>query len=336
MSTRVTLSDVAADAGVHPSTVSRALNEATRSLVSSETVDRVLAAADRLGYRPHPLARGLRTNRTMTVGFVIPDVENPLFGPIIAGAEAGLAEDGYSLLIADDRGDPHHAVSTLVERHVDGLIMASAAREDAAISPVLEAQIPVVFVNRYAEGVSFPAIVTDDDAGIGLVVEHLAALGHRRIGHVAGPQRVSTGYARTNAFVESTTRREIFSGEDAIEEASWFQVEPGYRAAKVLLDRRPDLTAIVGGNDLIALGCYRAIRERRLEVGRDISVTGYNDIALLDLMQPGLTSVRVPFREMGWEAANRVLALIGTIDHGPVVHRLEPSLVMRDSTAPVR
>lgn len=336
MSSRITLSDVAQEAGVHPSTASRALNESTRSVVSHETVDRVLAAAERLGYRPNPLARGLRTNRTMTVGFVIPDVENPLFGPIIAGAEAGLAEEGYSLLIADDRGDPGQAVGTLLERHVDGLIMASAAREDAVSASLARGDVPVVFVNRYATDVPFPSIVGDDHAGIGLVVEHLVDLGHAELGHVSGPQQLSTGFARKDAFIDWCGRRGVPPRDDAIEEASWFQVEPGYRAAQTLLDRRPDLTAIVGGNDLIALGCYRAVRERGLEVGGDVSVTGYNDIPLLDLMQPPMTTVRVPYREMGWEAAASVLSMIG--DGGGTessVHRLEPELVIRGSTLPV-
>src|SRR5690606_9361879 len=127
LSDRPTLKDVARRAGVHVSTASRALNPATASVVNAETLARVVAAAEALGYRPHPLARGLRTNQTMSVGMVIPDVENPLFGPIIAGVEERLGADGYSLLVANtdprDLGS-HAVVDTLVERRVDGLILA--------------------------------------------------------------------------------------------------------------------------------------------------------------------------------------------------------------------
>lgn len=337
MKERVTLSDVAREAGVHPSTASRALNDSTRSVVNPQTVDRVLDVARRLGYTPHPLARGLRTNRTMTVGFIIPDVQNPLFGPIISGAEGALAAEDYSLLIADDRGDPGRAIEILLERRVDGLILASAARADNMTMSLVDRNFPVVFVNRLIEGAPFPAIVGDDEAGIGLVVEHLAELGHRRIGHVAGPKELSTGLGRYQAFLSWTQGLGIDSGEDDVEEASWFQVDPGYEAAMILLDRRPDLSAIVAANDLIALGCYRAIRERDLEVGVDVSVTGYNDIALLDLMQPSMTSVRVPYRVMGREAASMILSMIG--DGGDRSDRqmslsLVPSLVVRESTNP--
>ena len=328
---------MAREAGVHPSTASRALNESTRSVVNPQTVERVLQVAKRLGYSPHPLARGLRTNRTMTIGFVIPDVQNPLFGPIISGAESELAEDDYSLLIADDRGDPRRAIDTLLERRVDGLILASAARVDEVTSSLVGRDVPVVFVNRFTEGLPFPAIVGDDHAGIGLAVEHLTGLGHRRIAHVAGPRNLSTGLGRYQAFVSWTQSLGVVFDETLIEEASWFQVDPGYEAASTLLDRRPDVTAIVAANDLIALGCYRAIRERGMEVGEDVSVTGYNDIPLLDLMQPSMTSVRVPYRVMGRESASMILTMISNgkdPDSGPVSVRLVPSLVARESTKP--
>ncbi len=336
MSDRVTLSDVAREAGVHTSTASRALNEATRTVVNPQTVDKVLRVARRLGYSPHPLARGLRTNRTMTVGFVIPDVENPLFGPIIAGAEESLADDDYSLLIADDRGDPGAAIDTLLDRRVDGLILATATRNDEVARSLIDRNVPVVLVNRSAEGASLPSIVGDDHAGIGLVVDHLVGLGHRRLGHVAGPRNLSTGLARYQAFLSWTQSLGVGSGEDDVHEAGWFQVDPGYEAASALLDRRPDLTAIVAANDLLALGCYRAVKERGLEVGVDISVTGYNDISLLDLMQPPMTSVRVPYRRMGTEAATMILSMIGNGEHdaGEVSIRLVPTLVLRESTAP--
>lgn len=339
MEKSVTLKDVAREAGVHTSTASRALNPETRSVVNPETVDRILAVARDLGYRPHPLARGLRTNRTMTVGMVIPDVENPLFGSIIAGAESVLGKDGYSLLIADAGRDPEHlrsVVAALIERRVDGLIMATASRSDGLISEIVENNVKVVLVNRSAENVAASAIVGDDHAGIGLAVDHLAKLGHTRIGHLAGPRTLSTGMDRYQAFVNWMERLDLEVRSDAVEEATWYQVKPGYHAARTLLTRRPDLTAIVASNDLIGLGSYRAVREMGKEVGRDVSITGYNDIPLLDLMHPGLTSVRVPYREMGAESARAILGLIGSEAGArrPAAIRLTPSLSVRDSTAP--
>jgi LacI family transcriptional regulator len=324
------------------STASRALNEQTRDVVNPQTVDRVLKAARRLGYTPNPLARGLRTNKTMTVGIVIPDIENPLFGPIIAGAERTLGGTGYSLLIADaDRMDPASLpaiVETLIDRRVDGLILATAERSDETIGDLVKRRIPAVLVNRTSDGLPIPSIVGDDHAGIGLAVEHLAGLGHRVLGHIAGPQSLSTGLGRQAAFVSWIKELGLEVRSDAIEEADWYQVEPGYRAASTLLDRRPDLTAIVASNDLLALGAYRAIRERGREVGNDISVSGYNDMSLLDLMQPPLTSVKVPYRQMGSEAASVLTRLIAqgpAEPEPPVALQLTPELSIRQSTQPV-
>lgn len=335
MSERVTLRDVADKAGVHVSTASRALNETTRAVVNPSTVSRVLEAASALGYSPNPMARGLRTNRSMTVGIVIPDIQNPLFGPIISGAESALGRAGYSLLITDTAPSGGAQVAsittTLLDRRVDGIILATATLGDRTIDDLVERGVPAVLVNRMSEHEGIPHIVGDDRTGIGLVVRHLAGLGHHRIGHLSGPTTLSTGVTRLAAFREQMA--ELSLSAEAVEEAEWYQVDPGYRAASRLLDRFPDLTALVGANDLIALGAYRAVRERGLAVGDDIAVTGYNDIPLLDLMSPPLTSVRVPYREMGTEAALMLLSIVERSDETPRTSmQLAPSLSIRESS----
>ena len=333
----MTLSEVAKAAGVHTSTASRALNEQTRSVVNPETVERVMAAAKKLDYSPHPLARGLRTNRTMTVAMVIPDIENPLFGPIIAGAEERLVADNYSLLVSDAGRQPETAVEALVDRRVDGLIMATASINDHMIEDLRRRNVPLVLVNRTDDGAT-PAIFGDDHAGIQLVIEHLVGLGHRSIGHVAGPEDISTGRHRRLAFQNSMDAAGVPVSDDLIEQASWFQVEPGCKSAKILLERRPDITALVAANDLIAMGCYQAIRESGRTVGVDVSVTGYNDIGFLELLEPAMTSVRVPYRRMGAEAASMLLDIV---EDGEELSRqksvrLAPHLSIRESTGAPR
>lgn len=337
MSTRTTLKDVAREAGVHISTASRALNPSTAAIVNPETVERVTDAARRLGYRPHPLARGLRTNRTMSVGVIIPDVENPLFGPIIAGAESILMEDGYSVLIGNaDRGPDHSdsLIEEMLERHVDGLMLATPSRDVSPGAKSAQHEIAVVLVNRSVDDNSIPAIVGDDHAGIGLAVRHLRELGHERIGHVAGPSWVSTGLGRRQAFLDWMDTVGLDNDPDLVEEADWYQVEPGNTAALELLGRHPHLTAIVAANDLLGLGCYRAARSLGKVIGVDISITGYNDIPLLDLMQPPMTSVRVPYRQMGADAAATLLSMINNEDVPADPVRLSPTLAIRASTAP--
>ncbi|HKZ20124.1 MAG TPA: LacI family DNA-binding transcriptional regulator [Acidimicrobiia bacterium] len=336
-SIRSTLKDVAREAGVHISTASRALNPSTAFIVHPVTVERVAEAARKLGYRPHPLARGLRTNRTMSAGVIIPDVENPLFGPIIAGVESVLVEEGYSVLIGNaDRG-PDHAdslVEDMLERHVDGLILATPGRIVSEAARQAQRDVSMVLVNRSVDDDSIPAIVGDDHAGIGLAVRHLRELGHERIGHVAGPEWVSTGRGRRDAFLAWISTVGLQADRDLVEEAEWYQVEPGMTAALALLSRHPDLTAIVAANDLLGLGCYRAVRSLGKVIGVDVSITGYNDMPLLDLMQPSMTAVRVPYRRMGADAASTLLALMAGEEVPPGRVSLSPTIAIRSSTGP--
>lgn len=340
---RVTLRDVAREAGVHVSTASRALNEETRSVVHPATTERVLRVAAELGYSPNPLAKGLRTNRSMTVGMVISDIENPVFGPIIAGVEATMGREGYSTLIAEAMAHDHATLSpvvaALVDRRVDGMVLAMATRTGQNAMRLKRLGIPVILVNRTVEDADISSIVGDDEHGIGLAVGHLVALGHTRIGHLAGPPETSTAVGRLTGFHHHMETLGLEHDLTAIEAAEWYQMEPGYKAATDLLARRPDLTALIAANDLIALGAYRAIRDRGMAVGRDVSVTGYNDMMLLDMIDPPLTSIRVPYRQMGAEAAEGLLEMMSAADgeEPPTVKRkLLPTLSARNSTQPPR
>jgi LacI family transcriptional regulator len=330
---------VAREAGVHVSTASRALNAETRSVVHPATTEKVLQIAAELGYSPNPLAKGLRTNKSMTVGMVISDIENPVFGPIIAGIEGTMNREGYSTLITEAMAHDHASLSpvvdALVARRVDGMVLAMATRTGQNATRLRRLGIPVILVNRTVDDPDVSSIVGDDEHGIGLAVGHLASLGHTRIGHLAGPMETSTAVGRLTGFHHHMEAMGLDHDDTAIETAEWYQMEPGYKAATDLLERRPDLTALVAANDLIALGAYRAIRERGMEVGRDISVTGYNDMMLLDMIDPPLTSIRVPYRQMGSEAAETLLEMMTAADgeEPPTVKRkLLPTLSARDST----
>jgi LacI family transcriptional regulator len=222
-------------------------------------------------------------------------------------------------------------VTTLAERRVDGLILASAHRDAEVLS-----EIPTVLVNRTTESKEFPAIVGDDRAGIGLVVRHLAGLGHTAIAHVAGPQDLSTGVARRVAFVEAMAAKGLDVPTDAVVEAAAFRTDDGRRACEGLLDSGVEFTAIVAGNDLIALGCCDALAGRGILVPAEVSVTGYNDMTFIDRVAPPLTTVAVAYREMGATAARTLLISIAEggepKPHDPVL--LPPELVIRVSTAP--
>lgn len=343
MAKAITLKDVAREAGVHISTASRALNEATRSEVNVDTADRVLETAQRLGYQPHPMARGLRTNRTWTIGLVIPDLMNPVFPPIFAGAQKVLNDQGYSLFIGSDNDamkPTGTVVTTFLDRRVDGLLVASAHLDFTAPEALLRHEIPTVLVNRSVRDESFPAIVGDDREGLHLVMRHLVELGHTRIAHIAGPHDISTGVGRQEAFVAARNAVGLDTSEPLIVEAGAYRIENGRAACDRLLDSGTAVSAIVAGNDLIALGCLDAIRARGLSVPGDLSVVGFDDMTFVNRLQPPLTTVAVPYEAMGAAAGWLLLELMADEDvaaeaktYEPV--RLPPSLVVRESTGPI-
>jgi LacI family transcriptional regulator len=335
----VTLRDVAGRAGVHPATASRALNPETRILVSEETTSRVLAAADELGYRPNPVARSLRTRRSHTVGVLIPDLNNPLFPPIVRGLDDRLAAAGYVALIGNTDGDDERervVFEQMRARHVDGFVLATAHLRSPLLAEATRAELPVVLMNRLAEDYSFPSVSVDNERGIRMAVTHLAALGHRRIAHIAGPQEVSTGLSRYRGFMSAMEAHGLRADPDLIITAKAFSIEEGLRCTRALLERRSGCTAVAAGNDMLAVGCFAALEEAGLNCPADLSVVGFNDMPFIDRLRPPLTTIRFPHYQLGTEAAQLLLERIGG-QGGPVrVIYLAPELVVRGSTAPCR
>jgi LacI family transcriptional regulator len=335
----VTLRDVAARAGVHPATASRALNPETRLLVKEDTARRVLVAAETLGYHPNPVARSLRTRRSHTVGVIIPDLTNPLFPPIVRGLEDRLAAAGYVELIGNTDGDGERErllFDQMRARHVDGMVLATAHLSDPLLAEAVRAGLPVVLMNRMAADHSLPSVSVDNERGMRMAVAHLAALGHQRIAHIAGPQEVSTGLNRYRGFMSAMAAHGLVADPDLIVFAKAFSIAEGLRCARALLDRRGGCTAVAASNDMLAVGCFAALDEAGLSCPADLSVVGFNDMPFIDRLRPPLTSVRFPHYQLGTEAAQLLLERIGGQD-GPVkVLYLAPELVVRGSTAPSR
>ena len=334
---RVTIRDVAERVGVHPSTVSRVMNPETRGRITPEIVEKVTEAARTLGYTPNQTAQGLRTNRSRTIGVLIPDITNPLFPPIIRGIEDALGAAGYTAVLGNTDNEAERerdAVDNMRARQVEGLILATARRDDPIVAACIADGLPVVLVNRTADTAGVSSIVSDDVYGIGLAVNHLKDLGHRRIAHIAGPGALSTGEIRRRSFVSAMTAAGLTVDDRLIAETGAFSEDEGLRAARELIARKTPFTAIVAANDLIALGAYEALAEAYLACPDDISVTGFNDMPFVDRLTPPLTTVRIPHYEMGREAARRLLELIGTPNAPPRTETLRPELIVRGSTAP--
>jgi LacI family transcriptional regulator len=331
-----TLRDVAEVAGVHAATASRALNPATRRLVSAETARKVLRAAEQLGYRPNPIARSLKTSRSGTVGLVIPDLTNPLFPPIVRGIEDVLGPAGFNAWIVNTDNDPDREkvqIESLRSRQVEGLIIATARLVHPLLQRLHEQGMRMVLVNRRVEGLQIPSITPDDAAGIALGVQHLAELGHERIAHLAGPGTTSTGVVRARAFRHAVRDAGLDDDPALVVGCDYWTEAEGARGLRTLLDERPPFTAIVAGNDLLALGCYDVFAERGIDCPGDMSVVGFNDMPFLDKLRPPLTTVAVPHYEIGTEAARMLLESIDDPDRHSRSVMLPPSLVVRASTS---
>lgn len=332
-----TLRDVARHAGVHPATASRALNPRTRRLVNDETAERVRQAAERLGYRPNPIARSLKTSRSASIGVILPDITNPLFPPIVRGIEDGLLPAGYNawLVNTDNDAEREYAlVSSLRSRQVDGLIVATARLRHPLIEELAAESFPMVLVNRRIESPNIAAVTGDDARGVFQAVRHLADLGHERIAHLAGPQWTSTGRGRLRAYRETLREFGLPVDDDLVCGAETWSEDEGASATSRLMSKDVPFTAVLGGNDLLALGCYDILRERGLACPDDVSVVGFNDMPFIDKLRPPLTTVRIPHYQIGTEAAR---LLLESIEHPAAPAKsilLPPTLVERQSTAP--
>jgi len=220
-------------------------------------------------------------------------------------------------------------------RQVDGLILATARRDDPIIAECIAEGLPLVLVNRSADTDGVSSIVNDDALGIALAVRHLKSLGHTRIAHIAGPRSLSTGEARRRSFLEVMKSEGLDADEALIAETTAFSEDEGLRACAELISKNLKFTAIVAANDLIALGAYEAIADTGLTCPDDISVTGFNDMPFVDRLTPPLTTVRIPHYELGREAGRRLVELIETPDPPARATMLRPELIVRGSTSTV-
>jgi LacI family transcriptional regulator len=335
MGRRATIRDVAARAGVHPATASRALNPALPGRVAAETARRVVEAARELGYRPDPAARSLRTRRSGLVGVVVPDIANPVIPPIVRGVENVLWSAGIACLLADTDNDPDREAALIAElraRRCDGLIVATATRADETVAHLADEEVPTVLVTRAVEGADLPLVAGDDASGVRAAVAHLRELGHERIAHLTGPLELSTTVRRLEAF-----RDAVGVDDPVVLHGEGFTIPTGRTLAAQLLERHPETTAILAGNDMIAVGCYDVLAAAGLRVPDDMSVVGHNDMPLVDSLSPPLTTVAIPQEEIGEQAARILLdRLAGDSPDGSAVRLMPTELVVRGSTAPPR
>jgi LacI family transcriptional regulator len=333
---RATITDVASAAGVHPSTVSRILTGHAGTTIRPATRQRVLAAADHLGYRPSALARGLRLQQTLTLGMLVPDITNPFFSSIIKGAEDAARERGYNLILCNSEDDPEREATclrALREHEVDGLLIASSQMADDTIAGLREEAYPFVLLNRATESADDLAVVVDNHAAALGAMRHLAALGHHRVGHIAGPQSTTTGVDRYEGYRAGVLACGLADEPGLAVEADAFSMEAGHRALGIMLDGPARPTAVFAANDLIAIGMLQRLRGLGARVPDDLSIVGFNDIPLAGLLEPALTTVRVPQLEMGVAGAHLLIDRLEGRPISDVRLTLPTELIVRASTS---
>jgi DNA-binding LacI/PurR family transcriptional regulator len=333
-----TARDVARLAGVSQSTVSRVLNDSGTNLISPSTSQRVRDTARLLGYSPHPLARALRGKHTHLIGLIVREIEDPFFAKFIANLSTQARELGYQIVLGHAHSDPSHALqmtAVLDARHCDAVLLLGDLREDsAATEEILKGNPVVVALCRGRSAVSVPTINSDNRAGMALLLEHLYALGHRRMAFVSGGWLgdIRERQEAYRAFGQSHGLPNIveYSQTDTND------LDGGHRAMRRLLALPVRPTAVLAADDVMAIGVLKAAAEAGLSVPQQLSVTGFDDIEMTRFTSPTLTTVRQPVEAMSRLALEWIVRLIagGNIRDGQEIEQIIPELVLRQSTGP--
>jgi len=328
----VSASEVAAAAGVSVSTVSRALSNP--EMVAPLTQERVVMAARRLGYHPNLAARGLRLGRSHAIGLILPDLENPFFASVTKAVQARARAAGYVVVVVDSEEDPANEpglVGALAQR-TDGLLLSSPRSDEETLERITNG-IPTVAMSRAVPGL--PSVAADDVDGAGQVLGHLRALGHRRVAVAAGPARSWSGAHRAAGLRAAAER----FGDVTLIELGHFL--PYFSGGVVAADHAvaSGATAVVAFNDLMAVGLIARLHDRGIRVPENMSVVGFDDTLVAELITPTLTTVRVPRASIARRAVDLLIAALDATDPipaEPVSILLPVELIIRGSTAAVR
>lgn len=328
------MSDVARHAGVSLMTVSRVIGN--KEGVGSETRQNVLKIINRLGYRPSAIARSLVTQKTRTIGLVIPDITNPFFADITRGVERVAYSEGYHVFLCNAEEDPLReltVIQSLEENRVDGLILCGSRLKDEKLIDLL-GRLPVtVLINRslcQTDENTFNSVIIDDDRSGWLATHHLIQRGHQRIGFLAGPPASFSGSGRHKGYLAAMQDAGI-SLEPGWTSNCQPSVEGGYEMTHQLLAKYPNLTALFCFNDLVAVGAIQACSEMKRRIPKDFAIVGHDDIPLAALVSPALTTCRVPRHELGARAVNALLERLRGFSGGCQQIVLQPELIIRES-----
>jgi LacI family transcriptional regulator len=314
-------------------TVSRVVNG--RGSVDSETRQRVEEAIQALDYVPNRIARGLISQKTQTIGIVVPDIVNPFFAPVVRGAESAARKAGYRVLLCNSEGDlrlEREYIEDLVAHRVEGLLLAPASdRSQSSIQSLLRGGFPLVLIDRALPDADCDLIVSDNAEGARRLIEHLIAIGHREIAHVSDAEDTSTGRERLRGYREALEAAGIPFQPELVIRTTVDRIG-GYRAAQEILARDPLPTAIFAVNNMTAVGTMEALRERGLSVPKDMGLVCFDDVEHLAVLSPILTVIDQPAETFGSLGVQLLLErMSGKANSRPRRIILQTDLIVRQS-----
>jgi len=328
------IKQVAKRAGVSTATVSRTINNLS---VKPGTARRVRQAIEELKYFPNTHARSLVSGRSRMLGLIVSDITNPFFPELVKGFEDAATAKGYEVLLSNTEYDSSrmaNAVRRMLERKVDAVAIMTSEMGASFTQQFARRDIPMVFLDVGIVERHISNIKVDYASGISQAVEHLFELGHRRVAFISGPPNLKSARIRRSAFLKAMKNRGM--GDPAWIETGNHRIDGGFQAMSRVFERKPPPTAVLASNDLTAIGALRAIRRNGLHVPDDISVVGFDDIALAEFAEPPLTTVRLPREEIAGKAFEALLASLRDISRMGVEYLISPQLVVRESTAKAR
>jgi LacI family transcriptional regulator len=328
-----TLHEVGRRAGVSAMTVSRVVNG--RGGVDMETRRRVEEAIQALDYVPNRIARGLISQKTQTIGLIVPDVVNPFFAPVVRGAESAARKAGYRVLLCNSEGDlrlEREYIEDLVAHRVEGLMLAPASdRSRSSILSLLRGGFPLVLIDRALPDADCDLIVSDNTNGARRLIEHLIGIGHKEIAHVTDAEDTSTGRERLRGYRDALDASGIPFQSELVVRTTVDRIG-GYRAAQEILARDPLPTAIFAVNNMTAIGTMEALRERGLSVPRDMGLVCFDDVEHLAVLSPFLTVIDQPAETFGSLGAQLLFErMTGKASSRPRRIILQTDLIVRES-----
>ncbi|MDF2155189.1 LacI family DNA-binding transcriptional regulator [Vibrio sp. CAU 1672] len=326
----ITIKEVSELAKVSQSTVSRALNG--HPTVKEANRKKVFDAIEKLGYKPNAFAQALASSRSNSIGMLVGSLDGPFYGPLMHNAENTVRQNNIHLIVTS--GQESHtrerdSVNFLRSKQVDGLIIHSDTLSDDELIEVIKQSPATVILNRYIPEVADNCIYIDNELGGYLATKHMLEQGHTKVACITGQMSKIDSRDRLQGYRNALAEYGISYDANLIVEGR-FDHDGNHDAARRLLDRDPEISAVFCQNDNIAIAVYDVAAERGLIIGRDLSVVGFDNDTHSQHVRPRLTTVNFPVREMGCEAAKGVMAMVNKQTY-PLKHKLTPELVVRDS-----